>query len=301
VATDTNPNGLAVDQFHNHVYVANITSGDVSQYSINADGSLTPMLTPTVAAGAGANAVTLDPTGSHAYVPNSTAGTVSQYTVAGDGSLTPMTPAFVTGSAGAAVMAINPMHPTNAYVVNYTAGTVSHFTIAAGALTFVADSTLTGTAPINPNSLVIDPTGTYLYVADEGNGTIAQFSIDPTTGVLTPLTDAYITQGAHSLTLHTSSNGMANVYAPNSGSTNLVHFQIGAGGDLGAYVDYISAGAADPISIAFDPTGNFAYSADYNSGNLSQFTVDANGTFTGQGTLTLSVGGNPAYMVTTIK
>jgi 6-phosphogluconolactonase (cycloisomerase 2 family) len=303
VPTDVNPNGLAVDPTHHHVYVANINTADVSEFTINANGTLAVMATPTVAAGAGANAVTIDAAGSHAYVPNSNAGTVSQYNIAGDGTLTPMTPAFVTGTTGAAVMAISPTSPTNAYVANYSGNSVSHFTISptTGALTFVADVAITntGTAP-TPNSVIVDPSGLYLYVADPGNATIGQFAIDQTTGALTPLANAYVAQGSHSLT-QLVKGGHTNVYTPNSGTDTLVHFEIGAGGDLGTLIDSVGPTAAEPISIVFDPSGNFAYSADYNGSALSLFTVNATGSLAAQTTPTIAVGtnSNPAYMVTT--
>jgi 6-phosphogluconolactonase (cycloisomerase 2 family) len=35
-----------------------------------------------------------------------------------------------------------------------------------------------------PTGVAVDPTGGFLYVANQGNGTISRFTIDPTTGAL---------------------------------------------------------------------------------------------------------------------
>ena len=306
VPADGNPTGIAIDPTHHFLYVANNSTGDVSQFTIGATGGLTPMGTPTVTAGAGANSVTIDSSGTHAYVPNSAqsgtgAGTVSQYTIdPTTGALTPMTPASVTGTIGAAVLVINPAG-TFAYVANYWNSTVSQFSISAGALTYVSDTALT--AGSLPNSLVMDPTGTYLYVADEGgSGSIAQFSIDGTTGALTPLGTPYAAQVAHSITLEVV-NSVPLVYVPNSNSGNLDRLQIGAGGDLVIPpAQTIASGATNPISIKFDPSGQFAYSADFNDGEISQFSVDqTTGQLSDLTPLTLPAGTNPAYMATTTQ
>ena len=68
-------------------YVANGTSNDVSQYTIEADGTLSPLTPATVAAGNGPNSVTVEPSGQFAYVANFS--TVSQYRVGADGTLSP--------------------------------------------------------------------------------------------------------------------------------------------------------------------------------------------------------------------
>ena len=49
--------------------MANAGSSNVSQYTIGADGSLTPMATPTVAAGAVPWSVTVDPNGKYVWEP----------------------------------------------------------------------------------------------------------------------------------------------------------------------------------------------------------------------------------------
>jgi 6-phosphogluconolactonase (cycloisomerase 2 family) len=75
------PNGL-------YAYVANYGNNDVELYSVNSDGSLTPLSTPVVAAGSEPSAIGFDPSGSFLYVVNSGDDDVLGYAVNADGSLT---------------------------------------------------------------------------------------------------------------------------------------------------------------------------------------------------------------------
>src|SRR2546428_10062227 len=66
-----------------YVYVANTGSNDVSQYTIGADGSLTPMALAVVPAGMNPRSVAVDPSGRYVYVANGASNDVSQYTIGG--------------------------------------------------------------------------------------------------------------------------------------------------------------------------------------------------------------------------
>jgi len=317
VPTQFNPAGLAVDVTGHYLYVANSGSASVSQFTIDADGVLAPMTTAVVAAGSGANAVTIDPSGPYAYVPNSIDGTVSQYSIGGDGSLTPLNPATVPGTGGAtpgaAVLTFDPT-ANFAYLSNDAGagmGSVALFSVnpTTRQLTYVSNTAITqpNSNPYSPNTVIIDPTGSYLYVNDPGNATIAQFSIDGpsggNTGALTPLANPTISQIAHSITLATI-GGNSYIYTANNNSGNLAQYEINAGtGDLGTELGFISAGAGTPgpKSIVFDPSKSYAYSADNTSGQISQFSVDNTGAFTALPTPTVAAGTAPLYMVTTTE
>jgi len=75
--------------------VANVLSHDVSQYSINPGGTLSPLSPATVAAGAGPWSVTVDPSGQFVHAANSDGNNISQYAIRPDGRLTPLRPATV--------------------------------------------------------------------------------------------------------------------------------------------------------------------------------------------------------------
>jgi 6-phosphogluconolactonase len=103
VATGSTPAYLAFDPSNQYAYVANYTlpvvnapmNPTISQYTVDASGQLTPMATPTVAAGAGPGWIAFDAFGHYAYVVNLgydtstvTPGTVSEYAIGTGGALT---------------------------------------------------------------------------------------------------------------------------------------------------------------------------------------------------------------------
>ncbi len=56
-------------------------------------------------------------------------------------------------------------------------------------------------AGVGPSSVTVDPTGKFAYVTNRGDTTISEFSIDGTTGALTPL--ATVQAGTHPTSLAT--------------------------------------------------------------------------------------------------
>ena len=119
-----NPFSVTFDPTYHFVYVANsgaapgtlaATGGSVSQYSIDANGILTPLSSPTVAAGLTPSFVAVDPTGSFAFVANRGSGTRNDgtdsslwsYSIGADGSLSPNTvTASTPAGKGSASIAI---------------------------------------------------------------------------------------------------------------------------------------------------------------------------------------------------
>jgi 6-phosphogluconolactonase (cycloisomerase 2 family)/uncharacterized protein YjdB len=212
VAAGTNAASIALTPTGTYAYVANNNfpgaTGSVSQYAIDAlgtptAGSLTPLSTPTVPAGAWPNDVVVDPSGRFVYVVNSntnaSGNSISQYTIGANGLLTPMSPATVSTGTQPWSITIDAAG-RNAYVPNRNngnVGTVSHYTIDAttGALTLavpVAPATNPVAAGTGPSSLAIDPSGGFAYVTnrypvDATPHTISQYSI-AANGDLTPLT-----------------------------------------------------------------------------------------------------------------
>ena len=93
-ATGIFPFSVALHPSGQYAYVANLGTSSVSQYTIGADGSLTPMANPSANSPSSPRIFTVDPTGSYAYAAY--ASGVSQYTIGADGSLAQNSPSFVT-------------------------------------------------------------------------------------------------------------------------------------------------------------------------------------------------------------
>jgi DNA-binding beta-propeller fold protein YncE len=132
-------------------YVANNGDGTVSQYTIDANGTLTAMNPATVNAGVNPRSVAVDPSGKYVYVANNGDGTVSQYTIGANGTLTAMNPATVNAGTGPISVAVDPSGKY-VYVANNGDGTVSQYTIGANG-TLTAMSPATVAAGVSPASV----------------------------------------------------------------------------------------------------------------------------------------------------
>jgi 6-phosphogluconolactonase (cycloisomerase 2 family) len=231
------PNSVTISKNDSYAYVASLGNNTISQFRIGLDGQLIALDTPTVASGTAPAAVVVDPTDHFAYVANygqnsaeppPGPGTISQYSIGSDGSLTPIGSGNVASGQGPNAVTINHAG-TFVYVANHgdgtAPGTVGQYLINTdGSLTSVA----TANVGLRPVSIAIDKTDQFLYVANRTDGTISQFSIDATTGALTPMTPATVAVGT----------------------------------------------GTDPSAVAIDPTGKALYATDRGSNKVYQFTID---------------------------
>jgi 6-phosphogluconolactonase (cycloisomerase 2 family) len=311
------------------VYVANLNSGNVSGYTIDATtGALTAISGSPFAAGSGAFSIAVDPTGKFAYVVNETSGNVSGYTIAPTtGALTAIGGSpFATGR-GPAWVAVDPtgkfayvannlsfnvsgyridpttgtltaiggspfaagllptsvaVDPTGkfAYVTNEMSSDVSGYTIdpTTGALTAISGSPfLSGGSGSRPFSIAVGPTGKFAYVANNSPGNVSAYTINPTTGALTPISGSpFPAGGAGSFSVAVDPTGKF-AYVANIGGViaNVSGFTINpATGALTAFGGPTFLPGTGPVSVAVDPTGSFAYVANFNSNNVSAYTID---------------------------
>jgi len=146
VAAGNGPQSVAVAPSGQFAYVANLLSGDVSQYSIGADGSLSPLAPATVDSGSDPFSdpfsITVEPSGKFVYVANWGTHDVSQYSIGGDGGLSPLTPATVAAGDAPVALTVEPSGQF-AYVASENDNKVSQYRIEA-------DGTLT---PLDPDAV----------------------------------------------------------------------------------------------------------------------------------------------------
>jgi 6-phosphogluconolactonase len=108
----------------------------------------------------------------------------------------------------------------------------------------------------------------FAYVANSGDGTISQYTID-TLGALTPI--GTITSGANPYSVTIDPTGKF-VYVANQGDYTISKFTIGSGGALGQMTNVFSGSA--PVSIVVEPSGKYAYAANSLSDDVAQFTIN---------------------------
>jgi 6-phosphogluconolactonase (cycloisomerase 2 family) len=173
------------------LYVTDTNNGSIVSFPIGASGTLsggTAAVLATLPAVANPGPAILDSSGQFVYVTDASLGVVYFLNV-GTGVLT-LANAYTSTVVGAAVgLAIAHTSSGNnfLYVTNQTVvpPSITGFQVAGnGALSLVAGTPFTDVSLGQPTGVVIDPTGSFLYVANQSKGTISRFSIDPTTGAL---------------------------------------------------------------------------------------------------------------------
>jgi len=143
-ATGNDPQGVAVwpkgGSTGGFVYTANRGDSNISAFSYNGAGSLSPAT--SYSTGQAPVGITIDPTGTYLYTANSGDGTVSAFSInQSTGALTALGSAAASGNLNPTLHS-NPgpvaleLEPSGKYLycVNRTDGSVSQFTVTAGAL-----------------------------------------------------------------------------------------------------------------------------------------------------------------------
>jgi DNA-binding beta-propeller fold protein YncE len=254
----------------------------------------------------GPYSITVDRAGQFAFVLNNGCpfGYVSMYAINSNGSLASIAPPVPTREEGGRNVAVDPFSRF-AYVANSggrgdseITGDVSMYTIIprTGALTSI------GAIPQNcpglcaPSSVAVDSSGKFAYVTS-GRGlaptSVSMFTIDTTTGALS--SNGTIPAGGRALFVAVDPKGnFAYVTADSDppGSTgNVSVYTINAATGALKSMGTVPAGV-EPISMAVDPMGKFAYVSNLRSEDVSMYTINTDtGALTSIGTTT--GGGGP--------
>src|SRR5690242_17695751 len=205
--------------------------------------------------------------------PTSGSGTVSQF----DGALSQLSPPMVMAGADPEGVAVSP-NGKSAYVTNAGSGggtTVSQYTInsTTGELSPMTPATV-ASAP-GPFGIAVSPNGKFAYVTNFHNfrgKTVSQYTIDPTTGELSPMTPATVESAPGPLGIAVSPNGK-NAYVTNAGSGTVSEYTIDASGKL-TLQDTLKTPTSEPFGVAVSPGGRSAYVTDGFSDMVSQYTID---------------------------
>ena len=261
----------------------------------------------------GAEQMVVDPRGRFAYVANlvsnaSDLSTISMYTInPSTGVLIPTTPATVPTGWFPQGIAIDPLGRF-VYTANTDDSSISMFTInqTTGVLTPTAPASVStlipGEALSDPGFLTVDPTGKFLYVSasDSVDATVSMYTINQTTGVLTPTSPATVLTAGIPFQVVVAPSGkfayVVNNFAgpgnPNAVSQYTVDSVTGVLTESSS--NEVAAGNG-PTAIAVDPTSKFAYVVNRLDDTVSMFTIDPN-----TGNLTLnSTATNPTATIAT--
>jgi DNA-binding beta-propeller fold protein YncE len=141
----------------------------------------------------------------------------------------------------------------------------------------------TGTSASSPFYAALDPTGTYIYVANGGDNSIASFSIG-TGGALTPLGANLSISGASVIINVVVAPNNKTLYVLDAGSTGngqVFGFALTSGvPGTTPITSTPAATGAGPTGMAIDPTGVLLAVDNSLSHNISLFTIGSGGALT---------------------
>jgi 6-phosphogluconolactonase len=317
------PVDIASDHWGNHLYVVNHGSNDLNAYIINrSSGNLTQVPgSPFKLPGTG-NRVTVNPSGHFVYVTSTNSSSVSDinaFSVQSNGSLVPVPGSPFTGPLTGAALTVD---QTGKYLyasaVHNGNGAVAAYTIdqTNGALTPVPSSPfLTPTyagctqfCSVSPTDLAVDPTGKYLFAAENIQDSVAGFKIDQTTGALTNLPGSPYAEGTFNtgntptdaLRLSIDPSGKF-IYVADDEGNDFSLFKLNEttgvltfAGSLGNVSNDTLKGVCVPYTVNLDPSGSFVYSMGQTTALCAPGSHAVIGYSMNQGTGTLiSVPGSP--------
>jgi 6-phosphogluconolactonase (cycloisomerase 2 family) len=202
------PIALQTDPGGNYLYVVNYTDGTVSVLAIDSvTGALTTVSGSPFPSGTKATSIAIDSTGQFAYVANTGDATISAFSITADsGALVDVTGSPFSAGTAVEAVAADPIAYTGSatlYAANSTTlDSVATFGIGAGGELTSASAVVNAGAL--PDFAIVDPAGTFLYVADDNSNDVRVYSIDASSGALNPVTGSPFGVGTqpHSIALH---------------------------------------------------------------------------------------------------
>ncbi len=267
------------------LYVANPgqLEDDISLFNIASNGTLAEVAprTPIGSNATQPSLLVMDPAGNYLYVMNTLSDNISVFSIdSSTGALTqilnPATQQPYPNLLGRLTPLNMRLTPSGDFLYVSVAGgqsqsdigSIEGFSVNAGVLTNLSPPLISAEGA-NPNGLAIDPSGSYLYVANTGSQSISIFSILPS-GVLqnnvqgSPLDDIY--NDPFSLLLDPKGQYL---YVANQGSNNVAVYSISNGLPT-ALTTSTSAFAftteSSPSFLVEDPNGNYLFVGNQGSG-----------------------------------
>ena len=269
--TDGRPRTIAVSPDGRNLYVAEsngqIAPGDVGEFQIAADGSLTRL--GQVDAGVDPYGLAISPDGSSVYVTLQGTGQVEMYDRSSeDGTLTPKSPEFASAGDGNAEPDSIVLTPDGkyAYVANYNESSIAAFKVGDGG---TLDAVATYGSGYGVYQLAMSPDGLSLYApadCDTGScvGDIWQYTIDPATGTLTTKTAHPVPMQFNASNMWLTADGTSAYVSSSKFNTpnNVIEqFDVAPDGTLTAKAEAPAPADSDPSGVVIPadqgPTASF--------------------------------------------
>ena len=268
---------VAADPTGRFLYAAN-TVGGLLGYTINATSGALTAMAGSPFPGSEPIGIAVDPAGRFVYVADRTGSVLGFAINATTGALTPIAGAPPPAIFGLLSVAVDPTGKFVYAAIN--GGQVAGYTIntTTGALTPIGGSPFP--AIIGLYSVAVDPTGKFVYASSEF-GFLLGYTINATTGALSAVAGSPFNGFGAGLGSVGFDRAGKFAYVPSAAGSVLAYAINSASGALTAVAGSPFAAGQDPLFVAVDPTGKFAYVANYQSGSLSGYAInDTSGVLT---------------------
>ena len=281
-ATKSLPMGMAIDPAGKFLFVANQGSNSISAFSINGTAltavagspfctiqqATSPDCTPPAGISpTGPTAVVVSATGKFLYASNSISGTVSAFSISSTGVLAQLGQSPYTVGLSPAGMGIAG-GGAFLYVTNNGSNDVSAFEICDKVVNSCAtpstpDGTLTPitgspfSAGLGPIAVAADPSFNFVYVLDKGSFQISEYSLNPGSGVLSPLSPPAVSTGTSPTSFviisGTTGSGVGTVV---TNPTDFVFVANNGASTLSVFTLSTATGVLAPLGQAVTTNGN---------------------------------------------
>lgn len=246
----------AVDNRSKWLYVVHEIDNTVVQFNIGTDGKLykansynTPGTYPI--------AVAIDPSSKYLFVIDS----------------------YAPGFNGVAPPNINPLQtnsvPTQGcvvvYPINTSDGSLNAPVQNGGQSCFPIGTPVIGSQPIGVTATAFV---NYLYVADQGTHSIYAYSVDYSSGQLTPLANNNFQAGVKPSAIISDPTGRF-VYVTDQYQNVILAYNVLSGGILQSQLNGPFPTDLYPYSMVVDPRAKFLYVTNYNGNNVRAYAIDA--------------------------
>ena len=276
------PLGLALSA--DLLAVGNLNGGGISVFRVNnTSGAITAVAgSPFPTTGGGFPARSLfHPSGKFLYTGlmlNATSD-ISGFSVdSASGSLTPLARSpfpgqTFGGGGGVESLAINPAG-TLLYASGFFMGITGYAVdTTSGELTQLAGSPFISTGTFFNSTLVVHPSGKFLYTADFDVDGVRVFPIDSDGSLGAEIAGSPFLSGTGARDIALDPSGRF-AYVINDGDTNVTAFSVNTTSGELTLVGNVDTGIS-PFSLTVDSSGKFLYVTNQTDGNVSAYTINS--------------------------
>lgn len=285
VTGGSSPDSLAVDPAKKFLLVSNISSSNISVFSMNSTTAvLIPVTGSPFAAGANSARLIIHPQGKFVYGLSSTPAEILAYSFdSTTGALAPLTGfPFSLNTSGQSGLAISP-NGQLLYTSNPNTNLIAGFSIGTtGTLTQLAATTSPSKG--SPVFLTFDSSGSFLFAVNAGGNlggpSVSTFSVSAT-GALTEVTGSPTTVGTAPVAA-VFSQGFLYVLNQTSGTISAFAFTPSTG-QLSELKGSPFTVGTRPVSLTTAALGKFLIATttgSSGSGTIAVFSIAADGTLT---------------------